>query len=248
METTETSTQETVTTETQTPAIFDTQAQAPATEQSQAWLWGEGVEGSGDKPEWLKDSKYKSVSEQAKAYSELEKRLGGFVGTPKEGYVLSEELGIDADDPSIKAVLDIFGKNNASNEFANELIASYTQAQQEQATAQLAKEMELLGSNADYRINAIKEFAGQALPAHLQEAFNGMVTSAAGIEVVEALMKKMQGSAVAPEASNTPSNKIDGTKLREMMFAKNENGQLKSSIDPEYKRMVDKAYKDFYGA
>lgn len=248
METTDTGTQEVATTEATTPAVFDTQAPDPVVEAPSAWMWGDEIAGEGDKPEWFKDSKYKSVSEQAKAYSELEKRLGGFVGTPKEGYVLSEELGIDAEDPSIKAVLDIFGKNNASNEFANELIASYTQAQQEQATAQLAKEMELLGSNADYRINAIKEFAGQALPAHLQETFSGMVTTATGIEVVEALMKKMQGSAVAPEASNTPSSKIDGTKLREMMFAKNENGQLKSSIDPEYKRMVDKAYKDFYGA
>lgn len=247
METTETSTQETQTADQSNPQIFDTQAQPVESDTPQVWMWGEELPGSGDKPEWFKDSKYKSVSEQAKAYSELEKRLGGFIGAPKEGYQLSEELGVSADDPSIQAVLEVFGKNNASNEFANELIAIYTQKQQELAQAQIAKEMELLGSNADYRINAIKEFASQALPTHLQDTFNGMVTSAAGIEVVEALMKKMQGSAVAPDESSVKTTKMDGTKLREMMFAKNEHGQLLASIDPEYKRKVDKAYKDYYG-
>ena len=244
------------TAETSTPSIgeeakvFDTQAVETPTETTEApasWMWGDDITGTGDKPEWFKDSKYKSVSEQAKAYTELEKRLGGFVGAPKEGYQLNEELGINSDDPSIKAVLDVLGKSNASNEVANELISSYVQAQQAQEEGRRAKELELLGTNADYRINAIKEFATSAIPSHLQDTFNGMVTSAAGIEVVEALMKKMQGSVVAPDGT-TSAVKMDSDKLREMMFAKNDNGQLKSSIDPEYKKMVDKAYRDFYGS
>jgi len=91
----------------ETPEVFDTQAVAPATETTEApasWMWGDDITGTGEKPEWFKDSKYKSVSEQAKAYTELEKRLGGFVGAPKEGYQLNEELGVNSDDPSIKAV------------------------------------------------------------------------------------------------------------------------------------------------
>ena len=233
---------------------FDTQAQETVeattettTEAPSAWLWGDDITGAGDKPEWFKDSKYKTVAEQAKAYTELEKRLGGFIGAPKEGYQLSEELGISSDDPSVKAVLDVLGKSNASNEVANELISSYVQAQQAQEEARFAKELELLGTNADYRINAVKEFAASALPSHLQETLQGMVTSAAGVEVIEALMKKAQGSVVAPEA-NATSTKMDASKLRDMMFAKNEHGQLRSSIEPEYKKMVDKAYRDFYGS
>jgi len=232
------------------PQVFDTQAVETTTETVEApasWMWGDDITGTGEKPEWFKDSKYKSVSEQAKAYTELEKRLGGFVGAPKEGYQLNEELGLASDDPSIKAVLDVLGKSNASNEVANELISSYVQAQEAQEEGRRAKELELLGTNADYRINAIKEFATSALPSHLQDTFNGMVTSAAGIEVVETIMKKMQGSAVAPDGMAS-SNKLDRNKLREMMFAKNDNGQLKSSIDPEYKKMVDKAYQEFYGS
>lgn len=242
---TATSTQET-TQETQ-HQVFDTQAQAPETQAPQSWYWGEEVAGNGDKPEWFKDSKYKSVAEQAKAYTELEKRFGGFVGAPQDGYQLAEELGIASDDPSINAVLDILKESNASNDFANKLIGSYIEAQQAQAQAQIAKELELLGSNADYRINAIKEFAGVNLPAELQDTFQGMVTTAKGVEVIETLIKKMQGSVVSPQTTER-ANAMDAGKLREMMFAKNENGQLLSSIDPEYKRKVDKAYAQFYGA
>ena len=224
--------------------VFDTQAQAPEQTPS-SWKWMEGVDGQGEKPDYFKDSKYTSVAEQAKAYGELEKRLGGFIGAPKEGYQLSEDLGIDSEDPSIKAVLDVLGKSNASNEMANELLATYVQASQEQAQAQITKEMELLGSNADYRINAIKEFASSSVPQDLQDTFSAMVTSAKGVEVIEALMKKAQGSTVAPERVSAP--KVDAASLREMMYAKNEHGHLKASVDPEYKRKVDKAYQDFYG-
>jgi len=35
----------------------------------------DGIKGSGDSPEWYKADKYKSVAEQAKAYTELEKEV-----------------------------------------------------------------------------------------------------------------------------------------------------------------------------
>lgn len=244
METAETSTQETNTQS--TPEVFDTQAQA--TEATPAsWMWGESLVGDGEKPEWFKDSKYKSVAEQAKAYTELEKRFGGFVGAPQEGYQLAEELSSLSDDPSVKSVLDILKESNASNDLANKLIGTYMESQKQLAEQAIAREMELLGDNRDYRINAIKEFANANIPQNLQEAFAGMVTSASHIEVIESLMKRMQGSAVAPE-NTTPKSTVSSESLREMMFKTNENGQLLSSIDPEYKRKVDKAYADFYGA
>ena len=56
----------------------------------------EGIKGTGDTPEWFKADKYKSIADQAKAYTELEKRFGGFKGAPKDGYQAPE--GIEADD------------------------------------------------------------------------------------------------------------------------------------------------------
>lgn len=247
MDTTENnSTQVTQTQESATHQVFDTQAQSPESETPKSWMWGEDIAGEGDKPEWFKDSKYKSVSEQAKAYTELEKRLGGFIGAPAEGYQLAEDFSDLSSDPSIKAVLDVLGEHQASNEFANKLIETYINAQQEQAQAQIANEMKLLGENADYRIKAIQDFSASAIPSHLQDTFKAMVSTAGSVEVIEALMAKAQGSKVAPESSTT-SNKMDSTKLREMMMAVDDNGNLKASIDPEYRRKVDAMYKEFYG-
>ena len=59
--------------------------QASPTLNEGEYFLSEGIKGAGDMPEWYNPSKYKSVSEQAKAYTELEKKFGGFTGAPKDG-------------------------------------------------------------------------------------------------------------------------------------------------------------------
>lgn len=49
------------------------------------FLFADGVEGTGETPEWFKSNKYKTVADQAKAYTELESRFGAFSGAPKDG-------------------------------------------------------------------------------------------------------------------------------------------------------------------
>lgn len=58
---------------------------APTLSEGEYFL-SDGIKGTGDVPEWYIADKYKSVSEQAKAYTELEKKFGGFKGSPKDGY------------------------------------------------------------------------------------------------------------------------------------------------------------------
>jgi len=54
-----------------------------STEVQSTFSWSEGVNGEGEAPEYFKADKYKSVADQAKAYTELEKRFGGFTGAPE---------------------------------------------------------------------------------------------------------------------------------------------------------------------
>ena len=78
----------------------------------------------GEKPEWLKD-KYKSVEDQAKAYAELEKKFGGFTGSPEGDYEMKVPEGIsgefDMDDPRIASSLAVlhcsFAKMHLLSEF-----------------------------------------------------------------------------------------------------------------------------------
>lgn len=230
----------------ETQVVTQTEAQTTeAVAESPSWFWADGVAGQGDKPEYYKDSKYKSVSEQAKAYIEAEKKLGGFVGAPTEGYQLSEELSSFKDDPIMQNVMPILQKGNASNEFVNELVSTFAQSQQKMQEQFLTEQKQLLGTNAEARLNSLVEFANVNIPAELRDDFKNMATSAKSVEVLEALMSKLQGGKVAP-TETTASKSVTPDTLRDMMMATNETGQLKMSIDPNYKKMVDKAYSEFY--
>ncbi len=221
-------------------------AQSESTSTDPKWYWNENIGGEGDTaPEWFKSSKYKTVADQAKAYVELEKKLGGFVGAP-ENYEINSELGISSDDPVLGAILPVLKQSGASNEFVQGLIGTFVEAQQSYAESRVASELKQLGDNADYRIKAVEDFAKQNVPFELMGAFKGMVSSADGVRVVEALMHRLTGAPVAPTGKSNESSMTAG-KLREMLMAKNENGQLLSSIDPAYKQKVDKAYREFYG-
>jgi len=76
----------------------------------------EGIKGSGETPEWFKADKYKSIADQAKAYTELEKRFGGFKGAPKEGYSIPE--GVEDGDELLSELKTVeqFMKNNLDPE------------------------------------------------------------------------------------------------------------------------------------
>ena len=76
----------------------------------------EGIKGTGDTPEWFKADKYKSIADQAKAYTELEKRFGGFKGAPKDGYQAPE--GIEQDD-ALFAELKTFAEETNMSQDAN---------------------------------------------------------------------------------------------------------------------------------
>ena len=79
-------------------------ASAPTLNEGEYFL-SDGIKGSGDTPDWYKGDKYKSVAEQAKAYTELEKKFGGFTGAPKDGY--SGPEGIEGDDAYCKSLLSL---------------------------------------------------------------------------------------------------------------------------------------------
>ena len=75
-----------------------------------AWNLNDTTPGTGEKPAWFKAEKYKNVSEQAKAYTELEKTLGAFVGAPKDDkgqpkayeLKLPEGVTVDMTHPTMK--------------------------------------------------------------------------------------------------------------------------------------------------
>ncbi len=139
-------------TQTDTTATSDTTAD---TLTENAWSYAEGVAGAGDKPDWYKDSKYKSISDQAKAYGDLEAKLGGFTGSPEE-YAFNE--GSEADAANYEGLRELGKKHNMSNELYNEIVSMHTAQSDADLEANMTREIEGLGDNGQQRIDNVNDY------------------------------------------------------------------------------------------
>ena len=149
----------------------------------------------GEKPEWLKD-KYKSVEDQAKAYAELEKKFGGFTGSPEGDYEMKVPEGIsgeyDMDDPRIEWFQGIAKESNMSQDTFDQMLSGFVKMEQEANDPEAAKNIEIqaLGKNANARLRDLGDWGKANLDTDQFEGFKGLATTAAGVQVLEALIAK----------------------------------------------------------
>ena len=188
--------------------------------------------------------KYKSVSELEKGYTELQstfsKKMGAFKGAP-ESYELAE--GIESN-TRIDALQEWGKENQVSNEALNSIIAMDREATAKATEAYVAEQKELLGKDADTRLTNISDWARANAGEDMMDAFNGMITSAKGVELMEKLMKVSSGT--APAAAASPTTTHSRETLREMRFAKDANsGERRMSVDPQYRAKVEAAEAEF---
>jgi hypothetical protein len=204
----------------------------------------ENVKGSGDTPEWYKADKYKSVAEQAKAYTELEKKFGGFTGAPKDGY--SGPDGIESDDALLQELTEFASKTNMSQEAfgeAWELLSAQSGAAEEVSREQ---EIAKLGDNASDRIKNVEGFLKNSLDAEDYQNVMGLVTDAKSIELVEALVKATSPVKLPIDGGHSPTG-MTWADIEGEMFKKSDNGQLLRSIDVNHERKIQKMMQDFGG-
>lgn len=175
---------------------------APIATQNNDWFYDENIKGDGDRPEWLKD-KYKTAADQAKAYVEIEKKLGAFKGAPDE-YDLTikdyPELKFSNEDPLLKDFLDNAKKNGVSQEYVSELLGTYAQA----LTINIPDadaEMKKIGPNAAQDLQILSQWAGNYLSKEEFGAFSNMITTADAFRVFDKLRQNSTRAEVAPPGS-----------------------------------------------
>jgi len=205
----------------------------------------DGIKGTGDSPEWYKSDKYKSVSEQAKAYTELEKKFGSFTGAPKDGY--SGPEGIESDDALLQELTEFASKTNMSQEAfgeAWELLSAQSGAAEEVSRD---NEIAKLGSNAGERIKNVEGFLKNSLDAEDYENVMGLVTDARSIELVEALVKATSPVKLPIDGGESPTG-MTWSDIEAEMFKRSDDGQLLRSIDLSHENKIQKMMKDFGGS
>ena len=204
----------------------------------------EGIKGTGELPEWFKADKYKSVADQAKAYTELEKRFGGFKGAPKDGYQPPE--GIEPDD-ALFAELKTFAEDTNMSQDAFNRAWDLLQAQSEAVEeVSLETEMAKLGDNATGRIKHVEQFMKNNLDPETYERLRYAVNSAESVELVEALIKSTAPAKLPIDGVVEPGG-ITWQAIEAEMYKKDENGNLLRSVDRNHEAKIQRMMKEYGG-
>jgi len=193
--------------------------------------------------------KYDSVSALEKGYTELQssyskktqeyqEAMSGLTGAP-EAYEMNEGVSIS------DSMQDYARENNFSNEALNNLAEAYQSDKAAASEAFYSEQRELLGKDADTRLTNVQDWAKANLGADSMEAFEGMINSAASVEMFEQIMKMNSGTAPAKVAQ--PKTMVDHDTITTMRFAKDNFGRRKMSSDPTYRAKVEAMEKEFVG-
>ena len=209
----------------------------PTEEQQAAYFLAEGIAGEGEPPEWYKADKYKSIAEQAKAYTELEKKFGGFKGAPKDGYAAPEN--IESDDELFVQLKDYAAKYNMSQDAFNsawDLLSAQNQASQEINTE---AELEKLGDNAQQRVQIVNNFLKNNLDASMYEEVSARVVDANSILIIESLVKALAPAKLPKGGEEEPSG-ITWADIEAEMFKKDDYGNFLRSTDRNHEAKIQK--------
>tara|TARA_R100001443_G_scaffold50144_1_gene62417 strand:+ start:2131 stop:2880 length:750 start_codon:yes stop_codon:yes gene_type:complete len=188
-----------------------------------------------ERPEWLPE-KYKTGEDLAKAYKELESKLGtkdediraevlkqieteSFKDRPDSAgdYQLPDFVdidNIDTNDETLKWWADHAFTYGFSQEEFSEGLEKVMKAQ-EGFLPNPEEEIKKLGDNANVRLEAVDLFARQFFPEEHMESIEDLAATAEGVQALEFIMEKLKSPAIGSDA--TPVDRITIESLREMM-------------------------------
>ena len=215
-----------------------------------------------DRPEWLPE-KYKTGEDLAKAYKELESKLGNkdetirkeieeefnrtkYENRPenKGDYTLPE--GIDEGEAIGSELLQWWSEHSFDNGYGQDVfsagIEKYMNAIGE-SEINLDDEMIKLGDQASSRTDAASAFANKFFPQEVMPAIERMAESHEGIIALEHIMENMKGPSL--NASSDGIDKVNESDLRTMMLDERYHNVTKR--DPAYVKSIEDGFKKLYG-
>lgn len=243
------------------PVAAPVTAPAPA---AAKWFYAEGVEGKGTTPpDWFKQGKYVNVEQQAKAYNELEKRFGAFVGSPDGEYVITvpdeykEKVQIDTTHPVFAKLNEWGKKHQLSQQGYNDVIGLLTEYEASVAPPapktvdDVKKE---LGPNADVRLTAVASYAAANLDAEGQKSLRAALAVdnpaiKQTLEAIERVIAKTRQPAMPKPGSDVPAPGANELAEINAMQAKvGADGKRLYVTDSAYRAKVEERRTKYYQA
>jgi hypothetical protein len=193
-----------------------------------SYFYSEGVAASGDKPEWFKSDKYKTISDQAEAYVDAEKRIGemgskmsNFTGAP-DAYDLTAPEGFEfnTEDPMLARSQEWAKGMNLSQEGYTSLVGMYAemQAAESKASDEAFDDIKSGIDNFESRTTNINDY----LKANEMEALADVITSKDQLDQFEKLLELSGKSSISVEGETESMPTQE--EIETLMFEKDENG------------------------
>lgn len=196
--------------------------------------FADGVDGTGERPEWFNNTKYKTVSDQAKGYNELESKFGAFTGAPEEGKYEIEGMDLE-NSPLLKLTAEWGAENQLSNDGLASLIERVNGLALEQIEQDATNAKEALGENADKRLNDLSQWGKNNLSPEEFEQFQGLAQTAGHVGVLEKLIAKTKNSKLVKEDAIVKNDKSATEELQEMQLATDDKGN-RLMDNPDYRK------------
>ena len=215
-----------------------------------------------DRPEWLPE-KYKTGEDLAKAYKELESKLGNkdeslrkeieeelnvkrYENRPenKGDYKLPE--GIDEGEAVESELMQWWAEHSFENGYSQEMFESGIQKYMDALSStevNIDDEMIKLGDQALDRTTAASAFANKFFPKEVMSAIERMAETHEGIVAIEHIMESMKSPSLNQGAD--PVDTIDESDLRTMMLDDRYHNPTKR--DPAYVKSIEDGFKKLYG-
>jgi len=206
------------------------QSEAPS---SPTWYWDENTPGSGDRPGWL-PTKYKSAADVAKAYGELEKRLGQ---APAEYDFSKGEGWIEPDYEPFQHMADFAKQHHVPQSVMDKMLETVGLYLDEFRT-DMNEEKAKLGENASERLQVLNNWARSNLSEKAFTVLSGNMRTADAIEALEEIREKMLGNNTMVPGNNA-ANTNGGLTMEEYRSELQANYQ-KYKNDPYYRKEMER--------
>lgn len=220
------------------------------------WLLSSDVKGVGDKPDWFKGEKYKTVQAQAEAYNSLESKFGSFTGAPDDyEMVIPEGMDVQFDEERLGEAKTMFkemgmdqaGFNKAMEWYLGE-IAGDPEAEQVSMQQQV---QEVLGDKSAQRISQVSGALSNMLDAKTYAEIAPYANTPEAIRLVEAVILATAPK-VPPIDGGTNPEGFSMQKLTEMRSERIKEGPNTGSLrfhkDAGFRKQIDEYSKALHGS
>lgn len=204
------------------------------------WYWDSNTPGQGDRPDFLPD-KYKSVADVAKAYKELEQRLGQ---APKEYDFSKGSSWIEPDYEPFQHMAD-FAKQHHVPQTVMDKMLETVGLYLDEFTTDINEEKAKLGDRATERLQKLNNWAKSNLSEKAFATLSASMRTAEQIEALEEVRSKMlENSTLVPGGNAAATG--GGPTLEEYRSELNANF-AKYKTDPHYRKEMERKLESIVG-